>query len=98
MSPASPLSAAQAARKALADRLTEIRKDAGINGRELSARCEYTVAATAFDGRDTGPDERESEAQVWVVDAVTGLAARAGGQREVGGDEVGIGGVGSSRP
>jgi hypothetical protein len=46
MSPISASSSAQAARKALADRLVGIRKDAGINGRELSARCGWHPAKT----------------------------------------------------
>lgn len=45
--PTSPLSAAQAARKALADRLQDIRKDAGLTGRELSARCGWHPAKTS---------------------------------------------------
>lgn len=35
----SPSSSAQAARQALAARLKDIRKDSGLNGRELAARC-----------------------------------------------------------
>lgn len=42
----SPSSSAQAAREALATRLTHLRKDAGINGRELSARCGWHPAKT----------------------------------------------------
>ncbi|MFJ3787950.1 helix-turn-helix domain-containing protein [Kitasatospora sp. NPDC090091] len=42
----SPLSAAQAARQALADRLQHMRKDAGLTGRELSARCGWHPAKT----------------------------------------------------
>ncbi|MEU8891410.1 helix-turn-helix transcriptional regulator [Streptomyces sp. NPDC048442] len=42
----SPSSSAQAARKALANRLQDIRKDAGLNGRELSARCGWHPAKT----------------------------------------------------
>ncbi|MFF3002993.1 helix-turn-helix domain-containing protein [Kitasatospora sp. NPDC057940] len=42
----SPLSAAQAARQALADRLLHLRKDAGLTGRELSARCGWHPAKT----------------------------------------------------
>lgn len=38
MTTASPSSSAQAAREALAVRLTHLRKDAGLTGRELSAR------------------------------------------------------------
>ncbi|MDH6704106.1 transcriptional regulator with XRE-family HTH domain [Kitasatospora sp. MAA19] len=44
--PTSPLSAAQAARQALADRLLHLRKDAGLTGRELSARCGWHPAKT----------------------------------------------------
>ena len=46
MSHPSPSSSAQAARKALADRLADIRRDAGLNGRELSARCGWHPAKT----------------------------------------------------
>ncbi|MFE2723259.1 helix-turn-helix domain-containing protein [Kitasatospora sp. NPDC059327] len=45
--PTSPLSAAQAARQALADRLQHMRKDAGLTGRELSARCGWHPAKTS---------------------------------------------------
>ncbi|MFD5463780.1 helix-turn-helix domain-containing protein [Kitasatospora sp. NPDC127059] len=44
--PASPSSSAQGAREALAVRLTHLRKEAGINGRELSARCGWHPAKT----------------------------------------------------
>jgi transcriptional regulator with XRE-family HTH domain len=47
MSPASSSSSTQAARNALADRLQGIRKDAGITGRELSARCGWHPAKTS---------------------------------------------------
>jgi transcriptional regulator with XRE-family HTH domain len=42
----SPSSSAQAAREALAARLTHLRLDAGLNGRELSARCGWHPAKT----------------------------------------------------
>ncbi|MFD3548984.1 helix-turn-helix domain-containing protein [Streptomyces sp. NPDC058655] len=42
----SPSSSAQAAREALAVRLTHLRKDAGLTGRELSARCGWHPAKT----------------------------------------------------
>jgi transcriptional regulator with XRE-family HTH domain len=45
--PQSPLSAAQVARQALADRLQDMRKDAGLTGRELSARCGWHPAKTS---------------------------------------------------
>ncbi|MGW4804212.1 helix-turn-helix domain-containing protein [Kitasatospora sp. NPDC004272] len=47
MSPSPPSTSAQAARKALADRLKGIRKDAGINGRELSVRCGWHPSKTS---------------------------------------------------
>lgn len=43
----SPSTSVQAARKALGDRLQDIRRDAGINGRELSARCGWHPAKTS---------------------------------------------------
>ncbi|WP_329171286.1 helix-turn-helix domain-containing protein [Streptomyces sp. NBC_01477] len=43
---ASPSSSAQAARVALAVRLQHLRKDAGLTGRELSARCGWHPAKT----------------------------------------------------
>ncbi|MET9398612.1 helix-turn-helix transcriptional regulator [Kitasatospora sp. NPDC002965] len=45
--PESPLSAAQAARRALADHLQHLRKDAGLTGRELSALCGWHPAKTS---------------------------------------------------
>ena len=45
--PTSPSSSAQSARKALADRLQNLRKDAGLTGRELSARCGWHPAKTS---------------------------------------------------
>ncbi|MFD5888685.1 Scr1 family TA system antitoxin-like transcriptional regulator [Streptomyces sp. NPDC060334] len=42
----SPSSSAQAAREALAMRLSHLRKDAGLTGRELSARCGWHPAKT----------------------------------------------------
>ncbi|MEU2565161.1 helix-turn-helix transcriptional regulator, partial [Streptomyces longispororuber] len=45
--PASPSSSAQAAREALARRLKHLMKDAGINGRVLSARCRWDPAKTS---------------------------------------------------
>ncbi|MFD9621867.1 helix-turn-helix domain-containing protein [Streptomyces virginiae] len=43
----SPSSSAQAAREALAVRLSHLRKDAGLTGRELSARCGWHPAKTS---------------------------------------------------
>lgn len=42
----SPSSSAQAAREALATRLAHLRKDAGLTGKELSARCGWHPAKT----------------------------------------------------
>ncbi|RSS84744.1 XRE family transcriptional regulator [Streptomyces sp. WAC02707] len=46
MTRASPSSSAQSAREALALRLTHLRKDAGLTGKELSARCGWHPAKT----------------------------------------------------
>ncbi|MFJ3540259.1 helix-turn-helix domain-containing protein [Streptomyces sp. NPDC090109] len=46
MTTASPSSSAQSAREALAVRLTHLRKDAGLTGKELSARCGWHPAKT----------------------------------------------------
>ena len=45
--PASPSSSAQAARVALAARLRELMLDAGIDGKELSARCGWHPSKTS---------------------------------------------------
>lgn len=45
--PTSPSSSAQAAREALAVRLSHLLKDAGLTGRELSARCGWHPAKTS---------------------------------------------------
>ncbi|MDH6134495.1 transcriptional regulator with XRE-family HTH domain [Kitasatospora sp. MAA4] len=42
-----PSSSVIEARKAIANRLVEIRKDAGLNGDELSARCDWHAAKTS---------------------------------------------------
>ncbi|MFE7427673.1 helix-turn-helix domain-containing protein [Streptomyces sp. NPDC057545] len=46
MTTASPSSSAQSAREALAVRLQHLRKDAGLTGKELSARCGWHPAKT----------------------------------------------------
>ncbi|MFG2910927.1 helix-turn-helix domain-containing protein [Kitasatospora sp. NPDC048286] len=45
--PDSPSSSAQAARKAVAQRLRELMLDAGLNGKQLAARCGWTGAKTS---------------------------------------------------
>ncbi|MFD3665781.1 helix-turn-helix domain-containing protein [Streptomyces sp. NPDC058659] len=47
MTTTSPSSSAQSAREALAVRLTHLRKDAGLTGKELSARCGWHPAKTS---------------------------------------------------
>lgn len=54
--PLSPSSAVQAARQAVAQRLREIRLDAGISGTELALRCEWTHSKTyRIEGARTPP-------------------------------------------
>ncbi|MFJ8477826.1 helix-turn-helix domain-containing protein [Kitasatospora sp. NPDC094011] len=66
MSPASASSSAQAARRALAVRLQNLRRDARLNGRELSARCGWHPAKTSRiqDGK-VAPSEADIRA--WCV-------------------------------
>nr|BEK69371.1 helix-turn-helix transcriptional regulator [Kitasatospora purpeofusca] len=45
--PSSPSSSVVAARKAIADQLVDIRKDAGLSGAELSALCDWHPAKTS---------------------------------------------------
>jgi transcriptional regulator with XRE-family HTH domain len=57
---ASPLSSAQAARKLIADRLGEIRRDAGLTGRELAARCGWSESKTSrIEGGKTVPSDAD---------------------------------------
>ena len=57
---ASPLSSAQAARKLIADRLGEIRRDAGLTGRELAARCGWSESKTSrIAGGKTVPSDAD---------------------------------------
>ncbi|MFC1412650.1 DUF5753 domain-containing protein [Streptacidiphilus sp. N1-12] len=79
MSSASPSSSAQAARRALADRLQGIRKDARINGRELSARCGWHPAKTSRI-QDAKVAASEADIRAWcaacgVEDQVADLIA-----------------------
>jgi transcriptional regulator with XRE-family HTH domain len=56
----SPLSSAQAARKLIADRLGEIRRDAGLTGRELAARCGWSESKTSrIEGGKTVPSDAD---------------------------------------
>ena len=57
---ASPLSSAQAARKLIADRLGELRRDAGLTGRELAGRCGWSESKTSrIEGGKTVPSDTD---------------------------------------
>ncbi|MFE4971531.1 helix-turn-helix domain-containing protein [Kitasatospora sp. NPDC056651] len=71
MSSSPPSTSAQAARKALADRLKGIRKDVGINGRELSARCGWHPSKTSrIQEGQAAPSEADIRAWCAACDAV----------------------------
>ena len=56
-------SSAQQARERLAKRLSELRRQAGINGRELSRRCSWSPAKTSrLESATTAP----SDADIWA--------------------------------
>ncbi|MBZ4318990.1 helix-turn-helix domain-containing protein [Streptomyces huiliensis] len=77
----SPSSSAQAARQALAERLVEIRKDAGITGQELSRRCGWHAAKTSRiqsgKAAPTDADIRAWCAACGVADQAADLVATA---------------------
>ncbi|MGW6513145.1 helix-turn-helix domain-containing protein [Streptomyces niveus] len=59
----SPLSTAQAARKALAERLGELRKDAGLTVRELGVRCGWSESKTSrIESAKTGASDADIRA------------------------------------
>ncbi|MEU3185344.1 helix-turn-helix transcriptional regulator [Streptomyces sp. NPDC006923] len=61
--PTSPLSTAQAARKALAERLGEIRKDAQLTGRELGVRCGWSESKSSrIESARTAPSDADIRA------------------------------------
>ncbi|MER5680709.1 MULTISPECIES: helix-turn-helix domain-containing protein [Streptomyces] len=60
----SPSSTAQAAREALAVRLTHIRRDAGLTGRELSARCGWHPAKTTRIQKGDAPPS-DTDIRTW---------------------------------
>ncbi|MDQ0798268.1 transcriptional regulator with XRE-family HTH domain [Streptomyces sp. B1I3] len=63
--PVSPTSSAQAAREALAVRLTHLRKDAGLTGKELSARCGWHPAKTTrIQKGDAAPSD--TDIRTWL--------------------------------
>ncbi|MFI7356147.1 helix-turn-helix domain-containing protein [Streptomyces avidinii] len=68
--PISPSSSAQAAREALAVRLSHLRRDAGLTGRELSARCGWHPAKTTrIQKGDAAPSDADIRAWCAACDA-----------------------------
>ncbi|MEW2267051.1 helix-turn-helix domain-containing protein [Streptomyces sp. NPDC047853] len=66
MTTASPSSSAQAAREALAVRLTHLRKDAGLTGKELSARCGWHPAKTTRIQKGAAAPS-DSDIRIWCA-------------------------------
>lgn len=62
----SPSSSAQGAREALAVRLQHLRKDAGLTGRELSARCGWHPAKTTRIQKGATPPS-DSDIRTWCL-------------------------------
>ncbi|MFG3480081.1 helix-turn-helix domain-containing protein [Streptomyces sp. NPDC047980] len=61
--PSSPSSSVQEARRNLANRLREIRLDAGLTGRELAARCDwYPSKASRIENAVTPPSDEDIRA------------------------------------
>jgi transcriptional regulator with XRE-family HTH domain len=79
--PLSPSSAAQAARRAVAQRLREIRLDAGISGTELALRCGWTHSKTyRIEGARTPPSSDDIRRWCQACDAsdqAAGLTAQS---------------------
>ncbi|MFJ9381619.1 helix-turn-helix domain-containing protein [Streptomyces sp. NPDC101455] len=63
---ASPSSSAQGAREALAVRLTHLRKDAGLTGKELSARCGWHPAKTTRLQKGAAPPS-DTDIRTWCA-------------------------------
>jgi len=64
--PPFPTSSVQAARRALAERLRELRLDAGITGKELAERCAWSVAKSSrIENARTAPSDTDIRA--WCV-------------------------------
>lgn len=61
---ASPSSSAQGAREALAVRLQHLRKDAGLTGKELSARCGWHPAKTTRIQKGEAPPS-DADIRIW---------------------------------
>lgn len=64
--PASPSSSAQGAREALAVRLQHLRKDAGLTGKELSARCGWHPAKTTRIQKGDAPPS-DADIRAWCA-------------------------------
>ncbi|WP_031073559.1 helix-turn-helix domain-containing protein [Streptomyces sp. NRRL WC-3742] len=68
--PAHPSENVQKARQALARRLSEIRKDAGISGRELAARCGWSESKSSrIENARTPPSDADIRAWCRACDA-----------------------------
>lgn len=63
---ASPSSSAQGARQALAVRLQHLRKDAGLTGKELSARCGWHPAKTTRIQKGEAPPS-DADIRIWCA-------------------------------
>jgi len=63
---ASPSSSAQAAREALAVRLQHLRRDAGLSGKELSARCGWHPAKTTRMQKGEAPPS-DADIRAWCT-------------------------------
>ncbi|MFJ8755199.1 helix-turn-helix domain-containing protein [Streptomyces sp. NPDC102441] len=66
MTTTSPSSSAQSAREALAVRLQHLRKDAGLTGRELSARCGWHPAKTTRIQKGAAPPS-DTDIRTWCA-------------------------------
>lgn len=74
--PTSPLSSAEAARKAVAADLENIRRDAGLTKRELASRCGWSESKSSrIEGAKTAPSDEDIRA--WC--RVCGVPDRAAG-------------------
>ncbi|KOV31682.1 hypothetical protein ADK60_14625 [Streptomyces sp. XY431] len=80
----SPSSAAQSARQALADRLQDLRKDAGLTGRELSARCGWHPAKTTrIQKGESAPSDNDIRAWCAACGAENHIPALIAASRSV---------------
>jgi transcriptional regulator with XRE-family HTH domain len=64
--PTSPSSSAQGAREALAARLQHLRRDAGLSGKELSARCGWHPAKTTRIQKGDAPPS-DADIRAWCT-------------------------------